>query len=45
MANQHHAESPKGIWYTYFGEGGAAVMAFLWIAAAITWIFSIVNCG
>lgn len=42
--SEHNSE-PKGIWYTYFGSGGAGVFAFLWVLAAIIWIFSVVNWG
>lgn len=46
MAHDNHShETPKGLWYTYFGETGAAVIAFLWILAALTWIFSVVKWG
>lgn len=46
MAHNHHAEEPKkGIWYTYFGAGGAGAFAFLWVLAAILWIFSVVKWG
>ncbi|MFM8432413.1 MAG: hypothetical protein ACKOA1_06435 [Bacteroidota bacterium] len=44
--DNHHAGTPsKGVWYTYFGETGASVMAFLWILVALCWIFSIVRWG
>ncbi len=46
MAHQeNHAEESKGFWYTYFGEGGSAVFAFIWILAAIAWIYYIVTRG
>jgi hypothetical protein len=46
MAHDHHAEEPKrGLWYTYFGETGAAAVAFIWILLAILWIFGVVNLG
>lgn len=46
MSHDNHAhETPKGLWYTYFGETGASVVAFLWIIAALTWIFSVVKWG
>jgi hypothetical protein len=35
----------RGIWYTYFGEGGAGVFAFLWICIALTWIISVLSVG
>lgn len=41
--HEHHA--PKGLWYTYFGETGAAVFAFLWVAMGLTWLFSIIKWG
>ncbi|MFN8143183.1 MAG: hypothetical protein U0073_02085 [Bacteroidia bacterium] len=44
MSNEHHSTSEKpGIWYTYLGKGGAAVVAFLWILMAMIWIFSAVK--
>jgi hypothetical protein len=46
MAHDNHANhQPKGIWYTYFGETGASVVAFLWVLAALVWIFSVVKWG
>lgn len=47
MSQNHHSgsEAPKGLWYTYFGKGGAAAFAFLWIILALSWIFSVVNWG
>jgi len=46
MANNHHSsEQPKGIWYTYFGGGGSAVVTFLWVITAIIWIFSVIKWG
>jgi len=35
----------KGLWFTYFGKGGAAVFAFLWIILALSWVFYVVNWG
>lgn len=43
--DNHSTHSKKGIWYTYFGKGGAAVFAFLWVLAAILWIVSVINWG
>ena len=37
--------SKKGIWYTYFGKGGAGVFAFLWIIALLIWIISVLALG
>lgn len=34
-----------GFWYTYFGKGGAAVFAFLWIVAALAWIINVIRLG
>jgi len=31
----------RGLWYTYFGEGGAGVFAFLWVGALLIWIISV----
>jgi hypothetical protein len=45
MASNNHVEQPKGFWYTYFGATGASVMAFLWILAALIWIFSVIKWG
>lgn len=43
--DNHNNHQPSGIWYTYVGQGGAAVVAFLWVLAALTWIFSVVKWG
>ncbi len=46
MTHEHGSESNStGLWYTYFGKGGAGVFAFLWILAAIAWIFSVLQWG
>ena len=47
MSQNHHspAETNKGIWFTYFGKGGAGVFAFLWIIALFTWVFSVLKWG
>ncbi|MBL0103905.1 MAG: hypothetical protein IPP51_09195 [Bacteroidetes bacterium] len=48
MSHEHHSGQPQqnqGFWYTYFGKGGAAVVAFLWILLTISWIFSVVKWG
>jgi hypothetical protein len=43
--NHHASGNNKGIWYTYFGEGGAAVFALLWVIAGMIWIFSVIKWG
>ncbi len=40
-----HAENKKGFWYTYFGESGAAVVAFLYIAFVFCCIYSFLRWG
>jgi hypothetical protein len=47
MSQNHHSgqEAKKGLWFTYFGKGGAAVFAFLWIILALSWVFYVVNWG
>jgi hypothetical protein len=46
MENTHDTtEQPKGIWYTYFGETGAATTAFLYIAILFFCIFAILRWG
>lgn len=46
MAHEQHSNQQKpGLWYTYFGKGGAAVFAFLWIIALLTWIISVLRWG
>lgn len=46
MSHDHSStEKAPGIWYTYFGKGGAGVFAFLWVISAIIWIFSVLNWG
>jgi len=46
MSHDHHAEEPnRGIWSTYLGEPGAAVVAFIWILLTLSWIFGVVNFG
>ena len=47
MSNYNHTagETIKGVWYTYVGSGGAAVVAFLWILLLLTWIFSVLKWG
>ena len=41
----HDNQTSKGLWYTYFGATGASVVAFLWVLALLTWIFSVVKWG
>ncbi len=48
MSNEHHSgqtQPNKGFWYTYFGKGGAAVFAFLWLLMALSWIIGVVKWG
>ena len=40
-----HSEKSKGLWYTYFGETGAAVVAFLYIAVIFSCIFAFLRWG
>ncbi len=35
----------SGLWYTYFGKGGAGVFAFLWICALLIWIINVIRIG
>jgi len=39
------AEQKKGLWYTYFGETGAATTAFLYIIILFSCIYSILRWG
>lgn len=43
--DQSSHSNSGGLWYTYFGKGGAAVIAFLWILSAIFWIFYVLKWG
>ena len=43
--NQPVWENKKSIWYTYFGKGGAAVFALLWILLLMFWIFGVLKWG
>ena len=47
MSQEHHqgTQQNQGIWYTYFGKGGAATFAFLWILITLIWIFSVLKWG
>ena len=46
MSHDHSTlEETPGIWFTYFGKGGAAAFAFLWVITAIIWIISVLNWG
>ncbi len=46
MSHDNHSHQPsRGIWYTYFGETGAAVVAFLWVVVGLIWLFSIIKWG
>jgi hypothetical protein len=46
MSHENHSSAPKkGFWYTYFGIGGAAVFAFLWIIVTLWWIIYVLMCG
>ncbi|MBK7851986.1 MAG: hypothetical protein IPJ66_12890 [Bacteroidetes bacterium] len=46
MSHEHHSSTNnQGFWYTYFGKGGAAAFAFLWILITIIWIFGVVKWG
>jgi hypothetical protein len=38
-------EQKKGLWYTYLGETGAAVVAFLYLTIIFFCIFSILRWG
>lgn len=47
MSHDTHSDNKatSGMWYTYFGKGGAAAFAFLWLLAALFWIFSVLKWG
>ncbi len=47
MSSNHHSgtQEKKSLWFTYFGKGGAAVFALLWLIITIGWIFGVVNWG
>ena len=47
MSQEHHqgTQQNQGIWYTYFGKGGSAAFAFLWILITLIWIFSVLKWG
>lgn len=45
MEHSTHTENKKGVWYTYFGESGAAVVAFLYILVVFSCIYSILRWG
>lgn len=48
MSHEHssgHSQPKRSLWYTYFGQGGAAVVAFLWIILLLTWIISVLKWG
>gem|GEM_PF-5389595 len=48
MENSHdsaHGEQKKGLWYTYFGESGAAVVAFLYITILFCCIYAFLRWG
>ncbi len=40
-----HSEQNRGIWYTYFGETGAATVAFLYIIILFGCIYSFLRWG
>ncbi len=42
-SGDHHEQS--GLFYTYFGENGSAVMAFLIFLMLLTCIFSFIKWG
>ncbi len=43
--NTPNRENSKSIWYTYFGKGGAAVFALIWILLLMFWIFGSLKWG
>jgi hypothetical protein len=47
MSHDNHStqQNNKGLWYTYFGEGGAGVFAFIIIVCLLTWVFSVLKWG
>ena len=46
MAHQQSANgNNKGLWYTYFGKGGAGAFAFIWILLLLFWIYSVLRWG
>ncbi|MCC7232295.1 MAG: hypothetical protein IT242_05080 [Bacteroidia bacterium] len=39
MTQEHSGnDEKKSIWFSYFGSGGAAVVAFLWVVIALAWL-------
>ena len=40
-----HTEDNKGLWYTYFGETGASVVAFIYILIIFSCIYSFLRWG
>ncbi len=40
-----HSEESKSLWYTYFGETGAAVVAFLYITVIFFCIYAFLRWG
>jgi hypothetical protein len=41
----HSPEQKKSLWYVYFGKGGAAAFAFIWVILALFWIIYLLNNG
>jgi hypothetical protein len=42
---ENHQQTKRGLFYTYFGEGGAAAIAFLIIASLFTCIYLFISVG